>query len=276
MKLGGFVIHGDSADTLPNCLRSLHAVCDTVVAVDSGSQDGSRDISERTGARVLDLPWQGYGAARAAAVSALTDVDYVFFLDSDEWLTAEGESAIRAWKASAPDAPAYRVVRNNWVQTEGHRFLLFRDRRARLVRRDRAVWAPRMVVHESLPREGHRQTRIAVEHLYASDAGERLGKNDLYALLWAVQAHAEGRRPKSTLLLRTAHFARKLILQGAWFRGGWTGARLAWLASRYHARKHQLLERVTGGELSELVGAYAAQDYRALMREAKARITDLA
>ncbi len=57
MRLGGFVIHGNAAPTLTACLESLVAVCDTVVAVDSGSTDGSAELVARVGARAVSHPW---------------------------------------------------------------------------------------------------------------------------------------------------------------------------------------------------------------------------
>ncbi|MFK9339948.1 glycosyltransferase, partial [Escherichia coli] len=89
MKLGGFVIHGNNVETLGACLDSLRSVSDEVVAVDSCSTDGSARLDEERGVRRIELPWQGYGAARAAAAEALRGCDYLFFLDADERL-AEG------------------------------------------------------------------------------------------------------------------------------------------------------------------------------------------
>ena len=84
VRLGGFVIHGNNKSTLKACVESLRSVCDEVVAVDSCSTDGSAELVRSLGARSETLPWQGFGAARAKAMSLLAPADYVFFLDSDE------------------------------------------------------------------------------------------------------------------------------------------------------------------------------------------------
>src|SRR5512138_3573203 len=114
MRLGGFVIHGDNARTLGPCLESLAAVCDDLVAVDSGSCDGSAALAAAHGFRVLRRPWEGFGAARAAAVGALTGCDWILFLDSDEWLEAPAREAIRRFKKAPPDLPYVALTRRNW------------------------------------------------------------------------------------------------------------------------------------------------------------------
>lgn len=269
MRLGGFVIHGNNADTLGACLDSLGAVCDEVVAVDSLSTDGSAELARRHGARVVQHPWQGYGAARAAAVRALGSCDYVFFLDSDELLEPPAREAVLRWRASNPDGPVYTARRRNWAQLGTRRFVYRTDTRARLVRRDAAVWSQEMIVHEALPRGDHRPSGVVVEHLFARTLERRQEKDDHYALLWAVQAAARSKRGKPAWAPRLAHFLRDAVLQGALVRGGADGARLAWATSRYHAQKYAFLARVREGEARALVEAYREGRYEALFARAR-------
>jgi len=135
MRLGGFVIHGSAAATLGACLESLAAVCDELVAVDSGSCDGSAELVRASGARRVEHPWCGYGAARVAAVAALAPCDYVFFLDSDERLLPGAVEAIRRWKESSPAAPYVRLALRDWAELPGRRFLFRTEHRVRGGRR---------------------------------------------------------------------------------------------------------------------------------------------
>ncbi len=256
MRLGGFVIHGDSAATLGACLDSLAAVCDEVVAVDSGSVDGSSELARAAGARRVSLPWRGYGAARAAAVAALEGSEYVFFLDSDEHLLPDAIAALRRWRAGTPSAPYVRLLRRDWADVGGRRFLFRTERHVRVVRRDHACWTPAMIVHEALPRGPAVEDLPAyIEHRFVDAAEERQAKEDRYALLWAVRAHAEGWRRKPAPLQRVAHTIRNAVLKGALFRGGARGLALAWRVARYHERKHQLLRAVERGAYPDLVRA---------------------
>jgi (heptosyl)LPS beta-1,4-glucosyltransferase len=256
MRLGGFVIHGDAAATLPGCLESLAAVCDDVVAVDSGSRDGSADLSRAAGARVLYRAWRGYGAARAAAAEALAACDYLFFLDSDEYLLGDARARLSAWKASSPAKPYYRVVRRDWAELPEGRFLFRTERHVRLVRRDHARWEPRMVVHEALPRGPEAEDVGAfVEHRFVDALEVRRAKEERYALLWALRAHAEGWRRKAPAFQRVAHTVRNGVLKGAALRGGRRGLALAWSVSRYHARKHAHLAAVERGAHADMLAA---------------------
>src|SRR5262245_15234297 len=59
----------NEAETLERCItkaRSFlvrHGVEGEIVVADNGSTDGSREIAARSGARVVDVPIRGYGAA---------------------------------------------------------------------------------------------------------------------------------------------------------------------------------------------------------------------
>lgn len=264
MVLGGFVIHGDSAGTLARCLDALLAVCDTVVAVDSCSTDGSAALVDQRGIRRIVHPWRGYGAARAAALPALQGCDYVIYLDADEWLEPEAIATLRRWKASRPERRYYSLSVRDWATIDGRRFLFRTQRRRRVVRFDAAEWTPRMIVHESLAPGRAEPLPACVEHAFATSIDGRTEKHERYALLWAIQAHAEHRRPKPASLQRVAHLLRDCLIKGALLRGGADALRLSWAVSAYHASKHRLLEALRRGELSEWVTAYREERYEAL------------
>lgn len=266
MRLGGFVIHGNAAATLGRCLDGLAAVCDEVLAVDSESTDGSAELDRAHGARRVVHPWQGYGAARAAAAAALAHCDYLFFLDSDEWLEEAAVRTLRAWKTSAPAAPAYTVIRRDWAELPTGRFLFASDPHVRMARPAHARWTPRMLVHEALPREGAEPLDAVVEHRFATSLEEFRAKEERYALLWALQAQAEGRRAKWPPLQAPAHALRLSVFKGALLRGGLPALRLAWGFGRYHARKHELLRALRAGAHPELTRALEAGRLEELFR----------
>ncbi|MCP3135895.1 glycosyltransferase family 2 protein [Pyxidicoccus xibeiensis] len=261
MRLGGYVLHRDNRDTLEPCLRALVALCDDVVALDSGATDGSADLARSLGARSVPHAWRGYGAAREAAVAALAPCDYVFFLDSDESLEPAAVQALLAWKASSPTEAVYRLPRRDWAELDGHRFLFRTQWRARLVRRDRAVWRPEQIVHEALPKLPGGRVQAPIEHRFATSVARRSAKEERYALLWALRAHAEARRLKPVGVQRVAAWARDCLLKGALFRGGADASRLAWAVAGYHAAKYAYLRELRQGRYPELARAYAEGRY---------------
>ncbi len=256
MRLGGFVIHGNSRATLGRCLDSLAALADVCVAVDCGSTDGSAELARGSGFRRIVRRWEGYGAARAAAAQALRDCEYVFFLDSDEWLEPEAIAALRAWKGSGGSGPYYAVERRDWADLDGRRFLYRTEHHIRLARREAARWRRDMIVHEALPPAPTVRLPVAIEHRFADSVEGMRFKSELYALLWAIRNRREARRIKPGLLQWLAHVLRESLLKGAAFRGGLPALQLADVVASHHARKYALLREVRRGAYPELVRAF--------------------
>jgi glycosyltransferase involved in cell wall biosynthesis len=87
---------------------------DEVVVVDSNSTDGTADIATGLGARVVQVPFQGFGELRNRAVEACR-CDWIFSLDSDERCTKEVRDEILGLLAGEPAYVAYRVPRRNYM-----------------------------------------------------------------------------------------------------------------------------------------------------------------
>lgn len=64
----------NEAETLPVCILKAQRFLDTsgitgeIVVADNGSTDGSQDLARLNGARVVDVPTRGYGAALAGGI----------------------------------------------------------------------------------------------------------------------------------------------------------------------------------------------------------------
>src|SRR5437879_2515960 len=62
--------------TVERCILKARAAIEgmgamgEVIVADNGSTDGSRDVARRTGARVVEVPTRGYGAAVMGGIAA--------------------------------------------------------------------------------------------------------------------------------------------------------------------------------------------------------------
>jgi glycosyltransferase involved in cell wall biosynthesis len=68
----------DEAETLATCIAKAQSflartgIAGEVLIADNGSTDGSQAIATANGARLLDVPQKGYGAALAGGIGAGT------------------------------------------------------------------------------------------------------------------------------------------------------------------------------------------------------------
>jgi glycosyltransferase involved in cell wall biosynthesis len=79
----------NEARTLPPCIQKAHAflqrhgISGEVLVADNGSTDGSTQLAEKCGARLVSVPVRGYGAALGAGIAAAGG-KYIIMGDSDE------------------------------------------------------------------------------------------------------------------------------------------------------------------------------------------------
>ena len=77
----------DEERCLKRCLDSVRGLVDRMIVVDTGSQDGTREIACRAGAEGYDHTWKNdFAEARNYALS-LSDADWNLILDADEYIT---------------------------------------------------------------------------------------------------------------------------------------------------------------------------------------------
>ena len=84
-----------------------------IVVVDSNSTDATADIATSLGARVAQVPFQGFGDLRNRAVEACR-CDWIFSLDADERCTKEVRDEILGLLGGQPPYDLYLVLRRNY------------------------------------------------------------------------------------------------------------------------------------------------------------------
>ncbi|SVD66242.1 uncharacterized protein METZ01_LOCUS419096, partial [marine metagenome] len=87
MKISVYIIAYNEVDKISDCINSV-LWADEIIVADSFSTDGTTEIAEKLGAKVIHIPFEGYGDLRNKAISHCT-CEWIFSLDSDERCTME-------------------------------------------------------------------------------------------------------------------------------------------------------------------------------------------
>jgi len=86
--LSAVVITNNAKDTIGACIDALLKVASDIVIVDSGSNDGTREICETKPVRYFQKEWEGYSANKNYG-NAIAIHPYILSIDSDEILSHE-------------------------------------------------------------------------------------------------------------------------------------------------------------------------------------------
>jgi glycosyltransferase involved in cell wall biosynthesis len=110
---------------IADCIASV-AWADDVVVVDSGSNDRTREIAERAGARVVDFAWNGQFPKKKnwALEHVALKHEWVLILDADERITPELAGEIQQ-ELKNPGADGYYLNRRfiflgQWIRHCGY------------------------------------------------------------------------------------------------------------------------------------------------------------
>ena len=188
--LSAVLITRNAATVLEPCLESL-AFADEIVIVDSSSNDGTADIAQRFGVRVVRKEWLGFGRQKQFAVEQARN-DWVLCLDADERVSAPLAASIGAALA-APVSPVYRMRRRNrflghWLSHgEG-----YPDWSPRLFNRMNARWSDDLVHEKVLFAVTPGTLQGDLMHDSADDLASYLDRQNRYTTLAARQAFERG------------------------------------------------------------------------------------
>jgi glycosyltransferase involved in cell wall biosynthesis len=122
--------------------RTLEAVCglgSEIVVIDSGSTDGTVELAESAGCRVIHHIWEGFGPQRSFGEDQCIN-NWIFYIDADEVPTHRLLAEIRALFAKGEPTESAFEIRNTMVLPGNSRPCLFADVRkvTRLTDRRRA------------------------------------------------------------------------------------------------------------------------------------------
>ena len=121
MKLSVYIIAFNEAEKIRECINSILWV-DEIIVADSHSTDGTSEIAAELGAKVIHIPFKGYGDLRNQAILHCTG-DWILSIDSDERCTTQVRDEILSLIENAT-YDIYRIPRKNffmgrWIKHSG-------------------------------------------------------------------------------------------------------------------------------------------------------------
>lgn len=240
LPISAYLVCKDEAVCIENCIRSL-SVCAEIIAVDSGSTDGTVQILERLQAeglplRIIQREWPGFSLQKQFALEQCTQ-PWALNIDADERLDADLRSSI-AGLIAAPEAVAgWKIPRRPYLIGYGYVPRgVHEGRMLRLVRRTKVRYDTRLLVHESLVVDGEVRIakRGALLHFRTFTIDQQVTKELHYASLKVQQLINEGKtvRPWRLVLSPAVYFIRYYLYRRM-FRCGLPGFIQAATASLY-------------------------------------------
>jgi len=121
-KISAYILTYNEERKIGDAIKSV-LWADEVVVVDSDSNDSTVPIAEEMGARVVNIPFEGFGKLRNSAINACR-YEWIFSLDADERCTPSVADEIGEIINSSDAADAYFIPRRNyfmgrWIKYSG-------------------------------------------------------------------------------------------------------------------------------------------------------------
>ena len=233
----------NSAATIGLTLQRLAPLATEIIALDSGSTDGTLDLLRAHGATIHQVQWQGFVKTKQAALDACTQ-PWILCVDSDESPEPDlVESLRQAIIADDQGLDGYTLNRKVWYNGQFLERAWQPEHRLRLVRRGCARWTgldphDQLVLTSPNARTSSRNgSRISsrtghltgdLRHDSIVTFTEFLAKQCAHGRTMAASMHAQGRTGSYFKLVTSppAAFAKQIIFKRAFLDGyrGWLAA----------------------------------------------------
>lgn len=224
LPISVFIIAKNEADRIPHTINSVVDWVDEVHVVDSGSEDGTLELSRELGANAVFNPWPGYGPQKNFG-EGLCRNKWLINLDADEEVTPELRKQIEALFAGGePPLKAYAFTRKLMHFIEEAGVYGHTDHPIRLYHRDYAGFKD-STVHDSVDWKGEKQqagnlSGILLHRCFRSYK-HMVDKINFYSSMQAEDMFAKGRRPSDLRLIIEPFFSffKALFVRGYILRG---------------------------------------------------------
>jgi glycosyltransferase involved in cell wall biosynthesis len=241
--IAGIILTRNEEANVEACIEGLRWTDDLIV-FDSFSTDATVELARAAGARVVQHPFENYGAQREAALGA-SDTEWVFFVDADERIPPQLAAEIQE-KINRPER-GWWVPRHNYLFGKLTLWAgWFPDYQLRVLHRTSAHYDPLRPVHEEVLLDGQAgYLDTPLIHYNYRDRAQFIEKQEKYADIEAGLRYEQGLRPKSRTYIGAPlrqFWWRYVTLQG--YRGGLHGLNLSLLMAYYELQVWRRVARL--------------------------------
>ncbi|MDX2359628.1 MAG: glycosyltransferase family 2 protein [Crocinitomicaceae bacterium] len=249
MKISATIITLNEERNIERCIRSLEAIADEIIVLDSFSTDRTEEICKSLNVRFEQRKWEGYAASKNY-LNSLAQFDYIFSIDADEALDEELTKAFLEVK-QLNDPELYSVNRltnycGKWIKHSSW----YPDIKVRLFPKEGSYWDGEFVHEELVYSTNHTIEQLAghLEHYsYYSFKGHR-ERADQYSALTARKLHKNGKKASllKPYLSAFARFISMYFLKGG-ILDGRMGFKIAQISAQSNVFKYKELRRLNRG-----------------------------
>ena len=196
-KISVYIIAYNQAHKIEAAINSV-LWADEIIVADSYSTDGTAEIAERLGAKIVQIPFKGFGDLRNQALS-VCQYEWIFNLDSDERCTPDARDEILKIINQPVKHDIYYVPRRNffmgrWIKHSGW---YPNYRQPQLFRKNTLTYTP-LVVHEGFVSHSTKPIgflQAALWQIPFENLTELIQKANRYSSLGAEKLAAKNSQP---------------------------------------------------------------------------------
>jgi len=242
-KISACIISFNEEEKIEDCLKSLQAVADEIIIIDSLSTDRTKEIAAKYTDKIYDQKFLGHVEQKNLAVSKASN-DWILSLDCDERLTPELAASISKIKHNLEQADAYRMARKTFYVYRWLNHCWYPDFKVRLFNRSKAKWGG-VNPHDRVEVEGNNIVTLTgdIQHYSFNSLSEHLRTIDNFTEIGAREII---RRNKTVSMI------------SPWTHGFWTFLRL-------YVFKRGFLDGYAGLVVSVMSGMHAYIKYNKVL-----------
>ena len=244
MKLSVGIITLNEEKIIEKTLKSVEAIADEIIIVDSNSSDKTIEIAKSFGAKVFIEDWKGFGPQKNSVIEKCNG-DWILLIDADEELSEGLVQKIREIVNGKNDYNVYKINRSSVCFGKRIRYGGWSNQYAVRLWKKNSVKVNDNFVHEDyLTKESIGFIKENINHYSYLSLEDYLSRFNRYTTLGAEEYYKRGKKAGvfSIVINPIFKFLRMYIIRLG-FLDGLEGLLLSILSANYTMVKYyKLLE----------------------------------